>query len=73
MGVLSELRIEDYPQRARAQTPAMTLTERQAPAPPALPEGSYEVPYQLDYYEDGYPELPARLDRRHKPTLAEAA
>jgi hypothetical protein len=29
--------------------------------------------YPLEYYEDGYPELPARLDRRHKPTLAEAA
>jgi predicted nucleic acid-binding Zn ribbon protein len=29
--------------------------------------------YALAYYEDGYPELPACLDRRHKPTLAEAA
>jgi hypothetical protein len=72
MRVLSALRIEDHPQRARAQTPAMTLTERQAPAPPALPEGSYEVPYQLDYYEDGYPELPGCLDRR-KPRLRQAA
>jgi hypothetical protein len=36
--------------------PAITLTERQAAVPPALPEGPYEVPCQLDYYEDGYPE-----------------
>ena len=30
--------------------------------------------YQLDYYEDAYPKLPACLDRRRKPaSLAEAA
>jgi hypothetical protein len=29
--------------------------------------------YPLECYEDGYPELPAYLDRRHKPKLAEAA
>ena len=28
--------------------------------------------YPLDYYPDGYPRLPACLDRRHVP-LAEAA
>ena len=25
--------------------------------------------YQLDYYEDGYPKLPACLDRRKPPKL----
>jgi hypothetical protein len=30
--------------------------------------------YPLEYYEDGYPKLPAYLDRRRKPEpLAEAA
>ena len=30
--------------------------------------------YPLEYYEDGYPKLPACLDRRRKPEpLAEAA
>jgi len=28
---------------------------------------------QLQYYEDGYPKLPERLDRRPEPLLAEAA
>jgi len=28
---------------------------------------------QLEYYEDGYPKLPARLDRRPLPDLAQAA
>ena len=40
--------------------------------PASLPEGSYETDYPLEYYEDGYPKLPACLDRR-KPRLAEAA
>jgi len=29
--------------------------------------------YPLEYYEDGYPKLPACLDRRRKLVLAEAA
>jgi hypothetical protein len=29
--------------------------------------------YRLDYYADGYPKLPACLDRRPKAFLAEAA
>ena len=29
--------------------------------------------YPLEYYEDGYPKLPACLDRRPKPKIAEAA
>ena len=29
--------------------------------------------YPLEYYEDGYPKLPACLDRRPRPTFAEAA
>jgi hypothetical protein len=29
--------------------------------------------YPLEYYEDGYPKLPACLDRRPGPALAEAA
>jgi len=29
--------------------------------------------YPLEYYEDGYPKLPACLDRRGKPELADAA
>jgi hypothetical protein len=28
---------------------------------------------ELEYYDDGYPKLPACLDRRPKPRLAEAA
>ena len=39
--------------------------------PPGTLEGD---DYQLEYYEDGYPKLPACLDRRRKPaSLAEAA
>jgi hypothetical protein len=29
--------------------------------------------YPLEYYEDGFPKLPACLDRRAKPDLAAAA
>jgi hypothetical protein len=29
--------------------------------------------YPLEYYEDGYPKLPACLDRRPKASVAEAA
>jgi hypothetical protein len=29
--------------------------------------------YALEYYEDGYPKLPACLDRRLKPVMAKAA
>jgi hypothetical protein len=28
---------------------------------------------QAEYYPDGYPKLPERLDRRSKPPLSEAA
>ena len=31
-----------------------------------LPEGSYEVPFPLEYYEDGFPQLPACLNRRNR-------
>jgi hypothetical protein len=36
--------------------------------------GALQGDYPLEYYEDGYPKLPACLDRRRKPEpLAEAA
>ena len=43
---------------------------RAGPTPGALQGDDYP----LEYYEDGYPKLPACLDRRPKPEpLAEAA
>ena len=39
------------------------------PSPGALQGNDY----QLEYYEDGYPKLPACLDRRRKLALAKAA
>ena len=53
--------------------PTMIWPERDTqpwPTPGALQGDEY----QLEYYEDGYPKLPACLDRRRKPEpLAEAA
>jgi hypothetical protein len=49
--------------------PTMVWPER-GPTPGALQGDDY----QLEYYEDGYPKLPACLDRRCKPKpLAQAA
>ena len=52
--------------------PTMVWPERDfhaGPTPGALQGDDVE----LEYYEDGYPKLPACLDRRPKPRLAEAA
>ncbi len=52
--------------------PTMIWPERDTqpwPTPGALQGDDYP----LEYYEDGYPKLPACLDRRPKPLLAEAA
>jgi hypothetical protein len=61
---LSELHIADYPQREASVSGALRRDEPEAPPATLLPEGSYEVPYPLEYYEDGYPKLPECLDRR---------
>src|SRR5262245_11583737 len=52
--------------------PTMVWPERDDkpwPTPGALQGDDYP----LEYYEDGYPKLPACLDRRPKPVLANAA
>ena len=59
---LKELHVADYPQREAPMSGSLPRAEP-APPPALLPEGSYEVPYPLEFYEDGYPKLPACLDR----------
>ena len=54
-------------------SPTMVWPERNFHAGP-IPGALQGDDYQLDYYPDGYPKLPACLDRRRKPEpLAEAA
>ena len=54
----------------RANVLMNSVSSLTALRPGALPGADY----QLEYYEDGYPKLPACLDRRRKPaSLAEAA
>ena len=64
--------------RLQAVEPALTASDESStpyfnphgPTPGALQGDDY----QLEYYADGYPKLPACLDRRPKPEpLAEAA
>ena len=43
--------------------------EQRGPTPGALLGDDYPLPY----HENGYPELPACLDRRRKPALERAA
>jgi DNA invertase Pin-like site-specific DNA recombinase len=61
------------PPRGLSDAPTMVWPERDfhvVPTPGALQGDDV----QLEYYEDGYPRLPACLDRRRKPKpLAEAA
>ena len=53
--------------------PTMVWPEREFHIGPT-PEALQGDDVQLDYYEDGYPKLPACLDRRREPEpLAEAA
>jgi hypothetical protein len=41
---------------------------------PPMTEAMLAAEAEIEYYEDGYPKLPACLDRRRKPEpLAEAA
>jgi hypothetical protein len=60
--VLTEMRVDDYPQRARAHSRELRREEQNLLTPQTLPEGSYEKPYLLEFCEDGYPEVPACLD-----------
>jgi hypothetical protein len=62
---LTELNIADYPQREARLSGGLRRTEPINP-PNLLPEGSYEVPFPLEYYEDGFPQLPACLNRRNR-------
>jgi hypothetical protein len=53
--------------------PTMVWSERDLHSGPT-PRALQGDDVQLEYYEDGYPKLPACLDRRQKPQpLAEAA
>jgi hypothetical protein len=74
---LRDLHIEDYPQRAPSHAGRMLLREEEtAPAKTLLPEGSYrslEAEAAIEYDENGFPELPACLDRRRPTKLEEAA
>ena len=62
---LSAIMESRYAEEFQVSTPKLAVVER-SPA--------YVHDVQLEYYEDGYPKLPACLDRRLKPEpLAEAA
>ena len=71
MRALKELHISDYPQREASVSGALRQQDPEAPPATLLPEGSYEVPYPLEYYEDGFPKLPACLDRKGKSSSAD--
>ena len=63
--------LSDFP-TGSGNGPTMVWPERNfhaGPSPGALQGNDY----QLEYYEDGYPKLPACLDRRRKLALAKAA
>jgi hypothetical protein len=77
-----------YPLREVLTGPTKTSTITRLKTPPKLgvypsshgsnPDGSTPGAlqgddYPLEYYEDGYPKLPACLDRRKPMPLAEAA
>jgi len=57
----------EHPTRS-TETPAPYFNPH-GPTPGALQGDDYP----LEYYHDGYPKLPACLDRRPKPLLEEAA
>jgi hypothetical protein len=55
--------------RFTEKPPATADHNPHGPTPRALQGDDYP----LEYYEDGYPKLPACLDRRALPAMAEAA
>ena len=70
---LNELHIADYPQREASVSGALRREEPEAPAATLLPSYGFgkvgDPPlqgddYPLEYYDDGFPKLPACLDRR---------
>ena len=61
--------LSDGPTMVWPERPSADGLNPDGSTPGALPGN-----YPLEYYEDGYPKLPACLDRRPKPEpLAEAA
>jgi hypothetical protein len=60
---LAELHIADYPQLEASLSGALRREEPEAQSAALLPEGSYEEPFPLEFYEDGYPKLPDCLER----------
>lgn len=78
---------EASPAAVEKRPPATTLPEKRPPAPAAAaptpdaasaaigatPGALQGDDYPLEYYEDGYPKLPACLDRRVRPEIEEKA